>query len=463
MRLQLITRLLLVGLAAGGIVACGGGSSSSSDNPSPNVLTGTFIDSAVGNIGYRTETRSGTTNSAGEFRYLEGETVVFFIGDLELPPVEAKMVVTPLEIAQTDDVNNRIVINLARLLQSLDEDGDPSNGITIPANAATVAVPLNFDQPVNDFEQSPAVSTMVANSGSVNTSLKDAGDAVAHLSDSLDTLNRSIIGAWRATQGMVVLTFMEDGSYVHVAIGEQDEDGQSGMERGTYTWDAREARLKPAACPPSVDQNGHWGLSDGCPEEAGGLNETPKVVVTGDTLTINDSMTFKRIVDADKPQVGAWSVTQDDHNILIVMMRNGRYLHMEDGASDIYGQTGVENGSYTWNTATGAFTTGIPSFDRNGEWGLGYFPWLKMGGGECDFYEDENGEVDRSQAECINPPHGGDYLTSLAGCIESAGETWCQVGTVHATGGNATMVVTGNSLTFNEGTPDAITLTRVTP
>lgn len=459
MRLQVIGRMLGVSLFAGGVVACGGGSdsSSNSDTPSPTVLTGTFIDSAVGNIGYRTATRSGTTNSAGEFQYLEGETVVFFIGDLELPPIEAKVIVTPLEIAQTDDINNRIVINLARLLQSLDEDGDPSNGITIPVEAARVAVPVNFDQPVADFEQLADVTNLVANSGSTNTTLKDTEVAITHLSGSLEALDRSIIGAWRAERDdrLVLLTFMDDGSYVHAEIGDSDDGGQSGMERGTYTWDAREARLKPTTCP-SIDQNGDWGLSDGCPDASA------KVVVTGDTLTIEDSMTFARIVDADQPLVGAWSVAPGDNNVLIIMMRNGRYLHAEDGPGDIYGKTGIENGSYTWNATTGAFTTGVPYLDRNGEWGLGHFPWLKMGGGECDFVEDENGVVDGVYAECVNPPHGN-YLTNYTGCITSAGETWCHVHTYAATGSEGTLEVNENSLAFNPGTNDESTLTRVTP
>ena len=49
---------------------CGGGGSDS-----PSTLTGVFIDSPVINIGYRTATQNGDTNSRGEFKYLAGETV----------------------------------------------------------------------------------------------------------------------------------------------------------------------------------------------------------------------------------------------------------------------------------------------------------------------------------------------------------------------------------------------------
>ena len=84
------------------LVSCGGGSS----NPAS---TGVFIDSPVINIGYRTETQNGVTNSRGEFRYHPGETVTFFIGPLEFPSVLAGAKVTPLDMAETDDVFHPMV------------------------------------------------------------------------------------------------------------------------------------------------------------------------------------------------------------------------------------------------------------------------------------------------------------------------------------------------------------------
>ncbi|MGB2155318.1 MAG: hypothetical protein ACPHVT_07570, partial [Porticoccaceae bacterium] len=92
--------------------SCGGGGSDSS-----STLAGVFIDSPVINIGYRTATQNGNTNARGEFTYLAGETVTFFIGDMEFPPVLAAEVVTPLDMADTDDVAHHMVVNIIRLLQ----------------------------------------------------------------------------------------------------------------------------------------------------------------------------------------------------------------------------------------------------------------------------------------------------------------------------------------------------------
>jgi len=109
-------------LSAMTVVACGGSGSDES-----SVLTGVFVDSPVAGMKYVTPTVSGVTTADGEFNYRAGEAVVFSVGNLALPVVIASDTVTPLDMTTTDDINDAAVINVARLLQSLDEDGDPSN------------------------------------------------------------------------------------------------------------------------------------------------------------------------------------------------------------------------------------------------------------------------------------------------------------------------------------------------
>ncbi|MBV1882982.1 MAG: hypothetical protein KUG82_15190 [Pseudomonadales bacterium] len=155
-----------------------------------NVLTGRFLDSAVAGLSYRTATKSGTTNANGEFTYLAGETVVFGLGDLEFPAVTAAQILTPLELAGVTDINNTGVVNMARLLQSLDQDCDPSNGITIGGEAllAAAGMALDFESPNFDTD----VVDLVANGGQQNSAcqvLIDASQAVAHLQQTLDSLN----------------------------------------------------------------------------------------------------------------------------------------------------------------------------------------------------------------------------------------------------------------------------------
>ena len=68
----------------------------------------------------------------GSYYYMDGESVTFSIGNITFPVSEARGLVTPFSIVGTSDVENAQVINIARLLQTLDANTDLSDGIQIP-------------------------------------------------------------------------------------------------------------------------------------------------------------------------------------------------------------------------------------------------------------------------------------------------------------------------------------------
>jgi hypothetical protein len=169
--------LLIV--VAGLLSACSG----DDEGPVSTVRTGTFVDSAVEGLAYATVTGQGLTNAAGEFTYMPGESVTFSIGDIRLPAIRATELITPLDVFSTDDIMAIEVQNLSRLLQTLDEDGNPENGIRLTAAAAASAAGLSVDFASDEFDA--MVSNLVANSGSTNTSLVPASDAIDHLAQTL--------------------------------------------------------------------------------------------------------------------------------------------------------------------------------------------------------------------------------------------------------------------------------------
>lgn len=168
------------------LVACGGSSNGSSDK---NI--GVFLDSPVVNIDYRTETIEGVTNSSGEYEYLSGETVTFFVGGLEFPTVVAKSTVTPLDLAETTDVNNSTVVNIIRLLQTLDQDANLDNGLTISNIAKSTATAVDFSLTEQEFEDSAAVTSLIFNAGQDNTvtALISTVDAISHFENSLELID----------------------------------------------------------------------------------------------------------------------------------------------------------------------------------------------------------------------------------------------------------------------------------
>jgi hypothetical protein len=171
------------------------------------ILTGVFLDSAVANVNYQTDTVSGTTNNQGEFTYVEGEFVSFSIGEVVFPLVPAASVITPLELANTIDITEQSVVNMTRFLQSLDKDGDPSNGIEITDTAKSSATAfLNFNIPVVDFASSADVLLLLADAGQdeIVSELVDIHDAIVHLEETLIELSKdetiSFPGTWRISK-----------------------------------------------------------------------------------------------------------------------------------------------------------------------------------------------------------------------------------------------------------------------
>jgi len=168
------------------LTSCGGGDSTETVEKTPAKSFGAIVDSAVAGIRYSTETSSGFTDVSGQFPYVSGENITFSIGDIVLPTVPSQYTITPLDIYSTTDVNDTAVVNLSRLLQTLDTDGDSSNGIDISTNAHTAALSVSIDFSSVTFDTD--VNTLVTTSGATNTVLVNITDAVTHLQETLDKL-----------------------------------------------------------------------------------------------------------------------------------------------------------------------------------------------------------------------------------------------------------------------------------
>lgn len=172
----------ITGVTLGLVVACGGGGGGGAGTVSaPTISTGIFLDSPVSGINYRTSSGSGKTNANGEFSYIQGETVTFSVGNIDLPAATANSTVTPLNLANTTDINHQVVSNILVLLQSLDSDGNPANGIQISSNAHAAATnSVDFNVAPSVFRTNAIVTNLIANSGSTNTTPISLASATSH-------------------------------------------------------------------------------------------------------------------------------------------------------------------------------------------------------------------------------------------------------------------------------------------
>ncbi len=118
-------------------------------------MYGTFVDSPTEGLEYVTDTLAGVTDVDGTFEYREGETITFYFGGTELGQTPALPLLTPIDLVPgAVDETDPEVTNIARFLQTLDEDQNPDNGITLTDSAAAIAAEFNIDFTVHpdDFE-----------------------------------------------------------------------------------------------------------------------------------------------------------------------------------------------------------------------------------------------------------------------------------------------------------------------
>jgi hypothetical protein len=123
--------------------SCGGGSSVSSDQNNSSLTQGSgiayFIDSPVEGLSYiGNDGVSGKTDKNGKFTYNGNTEVKFYIGKAYIGDISSidikrdKKVfiqdIVGVDRAKTFDTR---VVKIARVLQSLDDDGEPENGITL--------------------------------------------------------------------------------------------------------------------------------------------------------------------------------------------------------------------------------------------------------------------------------------------------------------------------------------------
>jgi len=119
----------------------------------PPAVPGQFFDSPVQGLTYNTKTQKGITDNEGTFEFKRGEVIAFSVGGVYLGRAKDIFTVTPFDLVPgaTDD-SDPVVINICRFLQSIDEDGNPANGIHITPETAALLEGLDINP--EDFNNS---------------------------------------------------------------------------------------------------------------------------------------------------------------------------------------------------------------------------------------------------------------------------------------------------------------------
>jgi hypothetical protein len=180
----------------------------------------------------------------------------------------------------------------------------------------------------------------------------------------------SIVGSWYIANpgggtSQIVISFLSNGKFLVADMGSHDADptGQSGLEAGSYTWNAATGAISFNF---TVNTDGEWGLSN---------SSITSATVDGNTLTFHGAdgeFSIPRLTTVASSIVGSWSVSpQPGFNIIFTFLDDGHYMLSDGGdpAHDPNGTPGIEWGTYTWNSATGAFTV-TTLVNTDGQWGF---------------------------------------------------------------------------------------------
>jgi len=194
--IQLYKLTAIFALALVGLVGCGGGGGGGSSSPATK--TGYFIDSAVEGMEYTSGSTTGITGADGSFKYEEGKPITFKLGNMTLGSVTVSNPrVFPVDLVNgaTDEQNDNVTL-IAQVLQTLDSDGDPSNGITIlPSTRQSMTQTVNLAT-TNAAQATTAFAQGLSTATNGTVSMVTAANAKHHLQGNL---LQEYLGTWTGT------------------------------------------------------------------------------------------------------------------------------------------------------------------------------------------------------------------------------------------------------------------------
>jgi hypothetical protein len=192
--------ILTINRAVALVVACGLSACGSNvnnlgfvSNPSTTgvvgaISDGVFRDSSVSGLKYSSVDQSGITGAGGAFKYVVGEQMTFSAGAISLGTIGGgNTIITPLDLVPNSTISTTKVLNIARFLMLLDNDGIPGNGIIITESTQGLAqtwpqIDFTGDlaQQLNTVYDPNTGATILSDLGSTNEShiLPSAGTSI---------------------------------------------------------------------------------------------------------------------------------------------------------------------------------------------------------------------------------------------------------------------------------------------
>lgn len=419
---QLITVISIVSLAA-----CDSGNertpaTSSTFVTSPTATkalpsgpeTGFLIDAPVSGISYAASSgKSGITDAKGSFNFNYGDKIEFKLGDLTLANIPGSLIITPIELSNG---NENKLQNLLILFQSLDSDGDPSNGLSISKETSAEIKPsINLDSNPEIFKDSASLKGILEASN-IDGDVKTAEEAQNHFLSQGVTIIGTQIWVTYDSQNASFLRIAKDnsGEYLHGDARPDDSCDenrvcggrtifQAGVEYGVANAVEFDTRGFQVIGKPSVDTNLKGGLSNPGPTRR--LRTNGLELINSDIVTVQrerqKSSVFGELFHIAKPIeisdenevapqevketryskidndpygiVGAWAYDADiTKTQTIVFFPNGKFMMVDptgvtpQAGQEKCGKPGIEFASYTYDKSASKLNLSSFTYNTNG-------------------------------------------------------------------------------------------------
>lgn len=302
----------------------------------------------------------------------------------------------------------------------------------------------------------------------------------------MPTLTGSLVGSWYENgtnfpPETSVTTFLPDGTFMQASVSTggtgPNTDGTPGMERGSYNLDLSAGNLTVTVL---TDTNGHWGVSSDSP--MGIPFVLPIASLSSDMLAFTGNNAFDKpmlpllnIVDPASAIVGTWYLEQGTSHTAITFGSNGTYLMASEGSPYPVDHDGIEDGTYTWDKSTGAFTV-QPVDDTNGGAGFSnsHVTSILINGNIATFHDNTDGDYSLTRVtasdqtgsvsnDTLTGSTGNDTLTGNAGNDTLDGGTGTNTADYSGTRSHYTVTKTptGYLVTDNSGSDGTDTLSNI--
>jgi len=233
MKTNTILKWLVLPASTFVLIGCGGGGGGSA---SGSVATGQafYVDSAVQGVDYNCGSQVGVTGSKGEFTFEIGQSCTFSLDKIKLRDVAADQLENGKQIQETN-------VKIAQVLQSLDDDRNPDNGISIDADIVKSLIESGVSTFTDIFN---VWSSYLPGTSS---SLVSEAAAKVHLIESIvkeHTLYTNIYGQAHTLESWTFNADMTSVGVVEIEGGSDTETVSISFDSGTFTFSTSSDRIK---------------------------------------------------------------------------------------------------------------------------------------------------------------------------------------------------------------------------